>query len=147
MSASERQQEINGRLITLLNQAEAVLVERVTEALLEFDLTPTQYATLLMLGCNQGSTSAQLARFVNVTPQSMGVVVAKLEARGLISREPSKVNSRVMATKLTREGRRVMEAADEAAGMIEQQLREVLGEAEVEQFRGLLQMARGALAS
>lgn len=146
-SASVRQQEINARLITLINQLDAVLVARVTEVLLDFDLTPTQYAALLMLGCNPGSSSAQLARFVNVTPQSMGVIVTKLEERGLVTREPAEIHSRVLTTTLTRKGHQIMEAADEAARTVELGLREAFAESEVEQLRGLLRRARQALAS
>jgi DNA-binding MarR family transcriptional regulator len=102
MNASARQQELNARLTTLINQSDAVLVARVTDVLVGFHLTPTQYAALLMLECNPGSSSAQLARLVNVTPQSMGVIMNKLEERGLVTREPAEIHSRVLATTLTR---------------------------------------------
>lgn len=147
MNASARQQELNARLTTLINQSDAVLVARVTDVLVGFNLTPTQYAALLMLECNPGSSSAQLARLVNVTPQSMGVIMNKLEERGLVTREPAEIHSRVLATTLTRDGRQVMEAADEAARKVEVGLRDAFTESEVEQFRDLLQRARQALAS
>lgn len=147
MSASVRQQEINARLTTLINQSDAVLVARVTDVLVGFNLTPTQYAALLMLECNPGSSSAQLARLVNVTPQSMGVIMTKLEGRALVTRELTEIHSRALATTLTLKGHRVMEAADEAVRKVELELRDAFTESEVEQLRELLRRARQALAS
>jgi DNA-binding MarR family transcriptional regulator len=140
-----RQQEINSRLTTLVTQTNAIIVDRVSEVLRDFDLTPTQYATLLMLGCNPGSSSARLARLVNVTPQSMGVMVTKLEERGLVQREPAEIHLRVLIITLTSQGLELMEAADLAARGIEERILGSLTPEEGEQMQALLRKVNNFL--
>jgi DNA-binding MarR family transcriptional regulator len=140
-----RQQEINSRLTTLVNQTNAIIVDCVSDVLQDFDLTPTQYATLLMLGCNPGSSSARLARLVNVTPQSMGVMVTKLEERGLVQREPAEIHLRVLTITLTSQGLELMEAADLAARGIEERILGSLTPEEGEQLRALLRKVNNFL--
>lgn len=140
-----RQQEINSRLTTLVNGANGAIIDGVSTALQNFDLTPTQYATLLMLGCNPGTSSARLARLVNVTPQSMGVIVTKLEDRGLVQRDPAEIHPRVLSVKLTTRGAKLAGVADEAAQAVERRIKEALSADEVAQFRELLTKVHGAL--
>ncbi|MDI2036493.1 MarR family winged helix-turn-helix transcriptional regulator [Paenarthrobacter nitroguajacolicus] len=135
---SNLQAEINGRLTTLVNRANSLIIESVNEALQDFELTPTQYASLAMLGCNQGISSAKLARLVNVTPQSMGTIVSKFEERALVTRQPAEIHSRVMTLTLTKQGFKLMQAADDAVRIIERRITGSFSQAEIELFKALL---------
>lgn len=48
------------------------------------ELTPTQFGVLAQLATGAADSQAQLARRVLVTPQSLHVLVAELEGRGLL---------------------------------------------------------------
>jgi DNA-binding MarR family transcriptional regulator len=50
-------------------------------------------------------TAAQLARFEQVSPQSIGATLQSLEARGLIDRAPDPTDGRRMILSLTQAGR------------------------------------------
>ncbi|MFF1832253.1 MarR family winged helix-turn-helix transcriptional regulator [Paenarthrobacter sp. NPDC058040] len=132
------QREINNRLTVLINRANGAILDTVNGALEEFDLSPTQYATLLMLGCNPGTSSAGLARLVNITPQTMGVVVTKLETRGLVMRQPAEIHSRVLTITLTEDGNRLLQSADAAIQDVERHLADSLSAPEVEHLKALL---------
>jgi DNA-binding MarR family transcriptional regulator len=140
-----RQQEINGRVSTLLQHAASVMVARKTDCLAPFDLTVTQYTAMLMLRCNPGSSSAQLARLCRVTPQSMSVVTAALEQRGLAQRTPAAIHPRVMALTLTRRGAALLNRADLAAREVDARYEEEFTADELATLRHLLERARRVL--
>lgn len=139
---AERQREINERVSTLLQHASSVMVVRKAELLAAFDLTVTQYTALLMLRCNPGVSSAQLARLCRVTPQSMSVVTAALEQRGLAERMPVPIHARVMALTLTRKGNALLAKADAAARAVEARYEAEFTVAELATLRALLRRAR-----
>ncbi|WNM37301.1 MarR family transcriptional regulator [Micromonospora halotolerans] len=140
-----RQQEINGRVSTLLQHAASVMVVRKADCLAPFDLTVTQYTAMLMLRCNPGSSSAQLARLCRVTPQSMSVVTAALEKRGLAQRTPAAIHPRVLALTLTRRGAALLARADLAAREVDARYEEEFSADELAALRHLLERARRVL--
>lgn len=144
-AGSELQREINNRVSTLLQHASSVMAARKAEALLPFDLTVTQYTAMLWLRCNPGASSAQLARLCRVTPQSMSVVAAALERRGLAERAPAPIHARVLALTLTRKGGALLTKADAAARAVDDRYAAEFTPAELETFRSLLGRARHAV--
>jgi DNA-binding MarR family transcriptional regulator len=142
---AERQREINERVSTLLQHASSEMIARKAEALAPFDLTVTQYTALLMVRCNPGVSSAQLARLCRVTPQSMSVVTAALEQRGLTERMPVAASTRIMALALTRKGGALLTKADAAARRVDQRYEAEFSAEELATFRALLHRARLAV--
>nr|WP_275587191.1 MarR family transcriptional regulator [Micromonospora terminaliae] len=121
------------------------MVARKADCLAPFDLTVTQYTAMLMLRCNPGSSSAQLARLCRVTPQSMSVVTAALEQRGLAQRTPAAIHPRVMALTLTRRGAILLNRADLAAREVDARYEEEFTADELAALRHLLERARRVL--
>lgn len=78
------------------------------------DLTPSQSAVLLRLEKDGPATSSGLARAERMRPQSMGVVVAVLEAAGLVAGAPDPADGRQTILSLT-EGCRTWLAHGRAA--------------------------------
>ncbi len=74
----------------------------------------TEQAVLRHLEDGGALTTADLARAENVTPQSMGTVVAQLEDEGLVARRADPQDARRRVLSLTRSGRRAL-AEDRAA--------------------------------
>jgi DNA-binding MarR family transcriptional regulator len=65
------------------------------------DLTPSQTAVLLRLEKNGPSTTSGLARAEGMRPQSMGSVVAALEAMGLVAGSPDPADGRQTLVSMT----------------------------------------------
>ncbi|WP_241968304.1 MarR family transcriptional regulator [Streptomyces sp. ICBB 8177] len=102
-----------------LKRAHAALRGAMDKALREHGLTVPQYACLEVLAARPGMSNADLARATFVTRQSMNVVMRGLETTGLIGRPETVESGRARPTRLTTEGRRVLEAAQEAVYAIE----------------------------
>ena len=69
------------------------------------DLTPSQTAVLLRLESDGPTTSSSLARAEAMRPQSMGAVVAALEAAGLVTGAPDPADGRRTLLSLTEQCR------------------------------------------
>lgn len=70
------------------------------------DATPSQLTALATLYRDGPMTLGELAAAERVKPPSMTRVVAALEERGLVKREPSAEDGRVVDVHVTHEGRR-----------------------------------------
>ena len=93
--------EVQARLGSSIKRAEQAMMVAKSKALREYDLSVAQYAAMLSLYYAPGQSAAQLARAAAVTPQTMATVLARLEAKKLITRVPSEIHSRVNAVPLT----------------------------------------------
>ena len=65
------------------------------------DLTPSQIAVLLRLESDGPATTSSLARAESMRPQSMGAVVAALDAAGLVVGAPDPADGRQTLLSLT----------------------------------------------
>ena len=97
-----------------------------------------QYAAMLSLYYAPGQSAAQLARAAAVTPQTMATVLARLEAKKLITRVPSEIHSRVNVVTLTPAGEELGLKADEKARAVEDLMSSEFTPQEQEQLRDLL---------
>lgn len=99
-----------------------------------FDLTPVQHATLIRLWELGPLSQNQLGRVVAMPPANIHSLVRRLEARGLVRRDPNDKDKRLLTVSLTDEGRKLVEtlipldsASTEAAlKMLNQTEREML---------------------
>jgi long-chain acyl-CoA synthetase len=102
------------RTITGAARAVARLAKQVEVALAPLDLSLPQYRVLALLG--EGSTaSSVLARRLAVSPPSVTAVVDGLVGRGLVERQADPEDRRRLTLLLTRDGAKVLAAADAAA--------------------------------
>ena len=103
----------------LLKRAE-LAVQLHGVALAEFDLTPTQFLMLFHLRERREVSAASLAREVGVRPQSVIEVLAPLERKRVSSkREASRTNRRILHTRLTAAGQKLLAGALRVAAGIE----------------------------
>lgn len=102
------------KTITGAARAVARLAKQVEVALGPLDLSLPQYRVLALLG--EGSTaSSVLARRLAVSPPSVTAVVDGLVGRGLVEREADPEDRRRLTLLLTRDGAKLLAAADAAA--------------------------------
>jgi len=77
------------------------LKRRLREQAAPGDLTPSQVSVLLRLEREGPTTTSSLARLEGMRPQSMGAVIAPLEAAGLVSGTPDPKDGRQTILSLT----------------------------------------------
>jgi len=133
------------RLGLALKQAEQAMAAAKAEALRGLELTVPQYAVLLQLAERPGMSGAQLARGAAVTPQTMAGVLANLETKRLVEREPSELHGKVLVTRLTERGRALLTEADARAVGVETALWTAFGDEERALFRAFLRRAAAVL--
>jgi DNA-binding MarR family transcriptional regulator len=85
-------------------------------------VTLGEYVALSLLSRQTGLSNAQLARRSLVRPQSMMEVIAALERKGLIEREPDANHRRILRARVTRRGRGVLAACDSATSALEDEM-------------------------
>jgi len=89
-----------GHQIRRLNQiSQALFRERVAAA--GVDLTPVQYAALATLAQRPGIDQAGLAAEIAYDKVTIGGVIDRLAAKGLVDRRPSPTDRRAKALRLT----------------------------------------------
>ena len=131
-----------GGIVYLLKRAELATRSCVEGALLQSDLTPTQFLTLLRLKLEGGMSSAQLARAVGVQPQSMTEIVQPLERSGFIRREAKGEHHRSLHIVVTAAGRRELDRAVRVAQRLERELLSDLSATETKVLRAALEKLR-----
>ena len=108
-----------GYVVRRFNQA---VRSQVEEGLRPLGLTVSQYAVLAMLERYSGSTNAQLARVLAVTPQTMTRILAGLIDGGLAERTVSTHHARVRPVRLTEAGARLVARAHPVVDAAEDRL-------------------------
>lgn len=103
-----------------LKRVQHALRLKMDEVLREVGLTTPQYAVLSVLEEEPGLSGAALARRSFVTPQTMNMIVAKLEDACLIARVPHPEHGRVLQAYLTDEGRELVAGAHEVVEAVEE---------------------------
>jgi len=127
------------RTIYLIRQVQLAVSAALQEALQEFDLTSGQYTILAIVGHRGGVSSADLARRMSVTPQSINEIVFGLERLRLVSRQEAPENRRVLPITITPAGRRLLAACDKAVDRVETDLFSSLNRRELAMLGDLLQ--------
>ncbi|NYD70602.1 DNA-binding MarR family transcriptional regulator [Herbiconiux flava] len=98
-------------------------------------MTASHYALLVSIDSEPGSAGATLARRLNVTPQAVAALVARLEDRGLLERRSHPRHAHVQELHLTEPGRQALRQAEEVMERIEQQVIELIGPDSSSAFR------------
>jgi MarR family transcriptional regulator, lower aerobic nicotinate degradation pathway regulator len=100
-----------GHLIRRLQQIAVALFMQEARG---FDLTPVQYAALLMLRDNPGLDQGRLGQLIAIDRSTAANVVARLEGKGLVRRRPGARDRRTKPLFITPAGRRLAARATPA---------------------------------
>ena len=112
----------------LVGRLDRAIRNRLHELLDPFELSIPQFTTLSVLARRPGLSNAQLARRALILPQSMIGVIVGLEARDLVVRAPDPNHHRILQTRLTGPGQRLLDRAERATDELERQLVAAVGE-------------------
>ena len=123
----------------LLRCAHQFSVAIVAEHLTPLNLTSVQFATLVALNDHPGVDATRLAAMINFDRPTLTGVIDRLEAKGLLQRQPDPNDRRARLLYLTEEGQTMLAAADRAAHESRDVLLDPLPPAERKQFLLLLE--------
>jgi DNA-binding MarR family transcriptional regulator len=130
-------------LLYLVGRIDRVVRRHINDAVKARGLSVNQYTTLSVLDRRSGLSNAQLARRALVSPQSMNEVLLTLERRGLVRRRAHPEHGRILQTRLTAKGRRLLAACDLEVRQVEARMIGDLSPAEQAALRhGLLSGVR-----
>ena len=105
----------------------------------EFEVTPVQFAILNALLEDPGEDQVTLARRVAFDPATFGSVIARLEGRGWVRREPDAGDRRRKLLWVTPDGAEAAQKMKRAVGKVQQRILEPLSPAERDQLVALLE--------
>lgn len=91
----------------LMKRVTLSIVQEVDRRLVDDGITMAQWGSLFMLCSNRAGTVAELARELHADPGATTRLLDRLEAKGLLRRERSTEDRRVVRLALTDEGRAV----------------------------------------
>jgi len=122
----------------LIGRVRVVLLSALDRELLPFGVTGMQFAVLKNLADHTADTAADLSRAMHYDTGSMTRMVDRLEHKGLIRRERSKDDRRVVSLRLTSAGRAALPRLwDTAGAVLERMLEGFLG-SEIDDLRSYL---------
>lgn len=115
----------------LVKRAQSVIHLSLEEIVSKHGLGIPHYVVLTLLAETPGLPNAELARKAFVTPQSMNEVLKQLEAFGLVERQQSPSNARILNAQLTRAGKKKWQSVDHGVQELEERLLRGLTQDEV----------------
>ncbi|MFF3556099.1 MarR family transcriptional regulator BagL/FevM [Streptomyces tsukubensis] len=104
------------------------------------ELTSPQFAVLLVLDDHGSLDQSALGALAAVDRSTLTVLLDKLEARGLVTKEMDPANRRRRIIALTDTGRRQLTAAVREAGELHARVEALLGEDRLAQLVGMLRV-------
>jgi DNA-binding MarR family transcriptional regulator len=109
----------DGNLGYLFRVAYQNFRRRLESALAGHGLTVPEYSALSAFDAQPQMSSAELARLLDVTPQTMNTLVHELLGRSLLSRERRPRHGKTLLLRLSPRGRRLLDTATEAVRSVE----------------------------
>ncbi|BCY09603.1 MarR family winged helix-turn-helix transcriptional regulator [Actinoplanes sp. L3-i22] len=103
----------------LLKEASSALRAAMEEVLRPLGMNVTRYSCLELLAQRPGLSNSELARGAFVTRQSMNVLLQALEREGYVTRPAEAPVGKVLPTRLTPQGRQLLEKASAAVRSVE----------------------------
>jgi DNA-binding MarR family transcriptional regulator len=135
--------DLPGHLIRRLHQISvSIFAIRMAEA--GIDLTPVQFAALAKVEDNPGIDQATLAGLIAYDRVTLGGVVDRLVAKGLLTREVSKQDRRARVLNLSEDGRALLARSLPVAVAVQGEILEGLSASERKTFVGLLRKTTDA---
>jgi len=106
----------------LIRRAQQIATAIFMEECAAYDLTPVQYAALVAIGENPGTDATRLSAVIAFDRSTLGNVLERLEARGLIERYASPEDKRIKLLKLTSAGRDVAKRSEAAVHRVQKRI-------------------------
>jgi DNA-binding MarR family transcriptional regulator len=122
----------------LIGRVRSVMLSKLDAELQPFGITGMQFAILKNVAEDAAETAADLCRLLHYDTGSMSRLVDRLEEKGLMRRERSKDDRRVVSLRITDAGRTALPRLRDSASRVIQRMLTGFSAAEVNDLRGLL---------
>ncbi|MBN9407899.1 MAG: MarR family transcriptional regulator [Burkholderiales bacterium] len=122
----------------LMRRAQQWAVALFMEETADVDVTPVQFAMLHVLIAAPGTDQVTLARRVAFDEATSGSVIARLEAKGWVRREPDTIDRRRKLLWATSEGEAVAQSMKRAVRRAQKRIMSPLSGPEADQLMNLL---------
>jgi DNA-binding MarR family transcriptional regulator len=106
----------------LIRRAQQIAVALFMEESAAHDITPVQYASLIAIREHPGVDATRLSALIAFDRSTLGSVLERLEAKGLVERGNSRHDKRVKTLRLTREGGRLLREAEPAVARAQERI-------------------------
>lgn len=106
-------------------------------------VTQRQYAVLSAVGAKEGVTQAELVKVTGIDRSTIAELVARMDAKGLIGREPNPEDRRANIVTLTDKGWRALAEAHPAAAAADQAVLKLLPKGKRDDFLESLKVLAG----
>jgi DNA-binding MarR family transcriptional regulator len=126
-----------------LRLAQTAVQRLLVEILEPLEVTQKQVAVLWLVSANPGVSQIQLATTLAMDRATMMAIVDRLDSRGLIVRQRSKVDRRRQELALTPEGEALLTAAKTLVAEHERRIEEAVGAKELAAFMAALRRLHG----
>jgi DNA-binding MarR family transcriptional regulator len=124
-----------GYLVRRTQQISAALFAEECGA---YDLTAVQYAALLAIGLHPQIEAARISRLISLDRSTLGDVLERIEAKGLVLRTATSADRRVKLLSLSPAGRKLIAEVEPAVSRVQERLLEPLTAEEQRTFVSLL---------
>jgi DNA-binding MarR family transcriptional regulator len=125
----------------LLHRVAATLRPEVAAVLAPIGLGLAEFVCLRIISLHPGLTSAELARYTNVTAQATNQLLHRLETAGAVHRPDTAAAGRALPAELTAAGRALLTRAEDAVHVADQRVLDRLTPTEQRQLKALLRKA------
>lgn len=109
-----------------------------------FDLTPVQYAALHAVAAWPGADQSTIGRAIACDKATLGPVLDRLQAKGLVRREPDPADRRAWRVRPTADGASLLARIEPAVQRVQRDLLAPLPETEAALLMALLARLAGA---
>jgi len=139
--------DASNRLLWALRRAELAARGLKDQQLRPLGMAAAHYSLLMQIHTEPGLTGAELARRLDVTPQAVASLVARLDGKGQLERRPHPRHRHIQELHLTDAGREALRSADAMIGSIEDRITDRLGPDDSARFAAMLDEVIDALRS
>jgi DNA-binding MarR family transcriptional regulator len=125
-------------IVPLIGRVRSVLLSKLDGELQPFGMTGMQFAILKNLGDGSVGTSADLCRLLHYDAGSMTRLLDRLEQKGLIRRERSEDDRRVVSLRVTSAGSAVLPRLRDSTASVAQRMLTGFTALEINHLRSFL---------
>lgn len=111
-----------GYLGFLLRQAAHAYHLKMEKVLLDHALTPPQFTILKIVSVYPNCSNAEIARYASLTPQTVNLMINKLEKMVFVSKNAHPHNKKVQCIEITENGAKILMDATQAIEQLEEKL-------------------------
>jgi DNA-binding MarR family transcriptional regulator len=131
----------------LLRQTIHAFNSAMESGLRDYGLNSPQYGALFVLEAEPGLSAADVARAMGTTPQAANLLIARMEAEGLVERQPHPTHGRILEVYATDEGLRRFKQAKPFIRRLEATMCQDLSPAELQTVKRWLVQAAAAVSA